>query len=236
MEDGGGTLSSVFDFFCTLVLSLKFQGAFVPIINLIGDRFHGIDSLHKGGGDARGEVSNEDVVVGDLREGYVVLEFGNIGGEGRFKGSITLDLHPLGGEPSYCVPYGVVMFEALVKGFDEVVERSHGDGSSGQGFGSEGGGPGKGWALGHIRQYEGYLLGVRVVYIFVNFQVELDGVKPGFGFGKAAIEGFGSADTEFSGFGCHGDYGWWGNRRKDEELAWLGNWGGRRWGGDVRDG
>ena len=32
MEDGGGTLSSVFDFFCTLVLSLKFLGAFVPIV------------------------------------------------------------------------------------------------------------------------------------------------------------------------------------------------------------
>ena len=61
-------------------------------------------------------------------------------------------------------------------------------------------------------------------------------MEPGFGFGKAAIEGFGSADMEFSGFGRHGDYGWWGNRRKDEELAWLGNWGGRRWGGDARDG
>ena len=43
------------------------------------------------------------------------------------------------------------------------------DGSSGQGFGSKGGGPGKGWALGHIRQCEGYLLGGCVVYIFVDF-------------------------------------------------------------------
>ena len=112
----------VFNFFCMLVLSLKFLGAFVPIVDLIGDRFHGVDSLHKGGGDARGEVSDEDVVVGNLREGYVVLEFGNIGGEGRFKDSITLDLHLLGEEPSYCIPYGVVMFEALVEGFNEVIE------------------------------------------------------------------------------------------------------------------
>ena len=112
---------------------------------------------------------SEDIVVGDLREGYIVLEFGNIGGEGRFEDSIMLDLHPLGGEPSYCVPYGVLMFEALVKGFDKVIKRSHGDGPSGQGFGSKGGGPGKGWALGHIRQRKGYLLGVHVVHIFVDF-------------------------------------------------------------------
>ena len=92
-----------------------------------------------------------------------------VGGEGRFEDSVTLALHPLGEEPSYCVPYDVVMFEALVEGFDKVVKRSHGDGSSGQGFDSKGGGPGKGWALGHIRQHEGYFLGIRVVYIFVDF-------------------------------------------------------------------
>ena len=50
----------------------------VPIINLGGHCVHAVDSLHEGGRDASGEEIDEGVFVGDLTEGYMVFEFGNV--------------------------------------------------------------------------------------------------------------------------------------------------------------
>ena len=53
------------DFFGTLPLGLEGNGLLVPIIGGGGDRIHGHDSVHEGGRDSGGEISDKDILIGD---------------------------------------------------------------------------------------------------------------------------------------------------------------------------
>ena len=57
------------DFFSTLPLGPEGNGLLIPIIDGRRDSVHGHDSAHEGGRDASGEISAEDILVGDVCEG-----------------------------------------------------------------------------------------------------------------------------------------------------------------------
>ena len=108
-------------------------------------------------------------MVLDPRLCDVVLEAGDIHSEGGFKGSVVLTDHSFVGKPGDGVSYDVVVFEGGFEFFYEVFEGTHGDGGSGNGLLSEGGGPGLGCFLGHVREGEGDFLGVGVVASIIDF-------------------------------------------------------------------
>ena len=67
-----------------------------------------------------------------------------------------------------------MVFEGGPEFFHKVIERPHGDGCSGDGLLSEGGGPGLGCSFGHVKECEGNFLGMGVVYCVVDFEIEED--------------------------------------------------------------
>ena len=52
--------------------------AFSYQLSMVEETVHGHDTVHEGRRDAGGEVSDEDVLVGDTCEGRVVFEVRNI--------------------------------------------------------------------------------------------------------------------------------------------------------------
>ena len=62
----------------SLPLSLESNGLLVPFIDGRGDGVHGHDTAHERGRDSCGEVSDQDVGIGDIGKGDVVLECGDI--------------------------------------------------------------------------------------------------------------------------------------------------------------
>ena len=56
------------DFFSAFPLGLERDGLLVPVIDGRGDSIHGHDLVHEGGRDSGGEVSDEDILIGDICE------------------------------------------------------------------------------------------------------------------------------------------------------------------------
>ena len=125
-------------------LSLERDSLLVPFIDSQGDGVHGHDAAHERGWDSCGEVSNQDVGVGDVGEGDVIFERGDILRQGRGVGIVLLFLHSLGGKPRDGVSGDIVVFERGVELCDEVSESSKGKHCSRDGALAEGRCPGKG--------------------------------------------------------------------------------------------
>ena len=55
-------------------LCLECDGLLIPFVD--GGRYsvHGHDTAHQGGWDSRGKVSDQDVGIGNVCEGYMILE------------------------------------------------------------------------------------------------------------------------------------------------------------------
>ena len=86
------------DVVSSLPLGLEGNGFLVPFVNGGRDGVHGHDSAHERGWDFCGEVSDQNICVGDAGKGYVILEGGNIF---RQRGGVQVIfltlLHSLGG-------------------------------------------------------------------------------------------------------------------------------------------
>ena len=111
----------------TLPLSLESDSLFVPFVDGGGNGVHGHDTAHERGWDSCGEVSDQDVGVGDVREGDVVLEGGNIFRQrGGVRVVLFVLLHSLGGKPGDGVPSDIVVLKRSVELCDKVSESSEG--------------------------------------------------------------------------------------------------------------
>ena len=64
----GGFGVSFGDLFCAFPLGLERDGFLVPVFDGGGDSVHGHDSTHEGGGDSGREISDKDILVGDVCE------------------------------------------------------------------------------------------------------------------------------------------------------------------------
>ena len=106
------------NFFGMIPLGLEGNGLFIPVIDGRGNGVHGHDLTHEGGRDAGGEISNEDILVGDACKGRVVLKVRNILDEGWGISVVLSFGHVFGGEPGS----GVMVFECGFKFGDEVRE------------------------------------------------------------------------------------------------------------------
>ena len=62
----------------SLPLTLEDDGLLVPFIDGGGNGVHRHDSSHEGWWNSCGEVSDQDVGVGDVGKGYVVFEGGDV--------------------------------------------------------------------------------------------------------------------------------------------------------------
>ena len=174
----GGSGVSLGNVVGTLPLGLESDSLFVPFVDGRGDSVHRHDAAHERGWDSCGEVSNQDVGVGDMGEGDVVFERGNIFRQGGGVGVILLLLHSLGGKPGNGVPGNVVVFKRSVELCDEVSKSSKGERGSRDGALAKCCCPGKGRPFSHVRKGEGDLLIDIVVDCFVDKEVELHCVQP----------------------------------------------------------
>ena len=81
-----------------LPLGLESDCLLVPFVNGRGDGVHRHDSVHERWWDSCGEVTDQDIGVGDIGEGDVVLEGGNIFRQrGGVRVVLLAFLHSLGG-------------------------------------------------------------------------------------------------------------------------------------------
>ena len=188
------------DLFGVFPLGLERDSFFVPIVNGGGDGVHGHNSVHEGGRDGGGEISNEDILISDACEGRVVFEVRNILNEGRGVGVVLSLSHTFSGEPGDGITGGIVVFECSFEFQDKIGESSYGYGGSGDGVLPKGGCPGEGGSFGHVGQGEGNLLVIVIVDFFINKEVELYGVQPLSGLVVRSIKGFWCSNVEFSGF------------------------------------
>ena len=148
--------------------------------------------------DTSREISNKDILVGDICEGGVVLKMRNILNKGRGVRVILSFGHAFGGEPGDSIAGGVMVFE--LEFGDEIREGPHSYGGSRDGILPEGGCPGEGRTLGHVGQGKGDFLVVNVVDSFIDEEVELYGVQPLSGLVVGSIKGFRCSNAEFGGF------------------------------------
>ena len=83
---------------CSFPLGLEGDGLLILLVDGGGNGVHRHDSAHQGRRDSCGEISNQDVGIGDVGGGYVVFEGGNIFHQGGEVG-VVLDVlhHALGG-------------------------------------------------------------------------------------------------------------------------------------------
>ena len=133
------------DVVSSLPLSLEGNRFLVPFVDGGEDGVHGHDAAHKRWWDPCREVSDQDIRVGDVGKGYVVLKGGNVFRQGGGVQVVFLALlHSLGGEPRNGVPGDVVMFECGVELSDEVGKSSKEERGSRDGTLAEGHCPGKG--------------------------------------------------------------------------------------------
>ena len=156
------------DFISVFPLGLEGDGFLVPIINGEGDCIHGHDTAPEGRGDAGGEVSDKDVLVGNACEGGVVLEVTDILNKGRGIGVVLPFGHAFGEEPGDGIASDVMVFECSFELLNEVREGSDGDDSSRDSILSKGGCPSEGGSFGHIRQSEGDLLVIVIIDFFID--------------------------------------------------------------------
>ena len=156
------------DLFSVLPLGLERNGLFVPVFDGRGDSVHRHNSTHEGGRDSGREISNEDILVSDTCQGRVVFEVGDVFNEGRRVGVVLPLGHAFGGEPGDGGPSDIMVFECGFELCDEVRERAHGYGCSGDGVLSERGGPSEGGSFGHIGEGEGDHFVVSVVDFVVD--------------------------------------------------------------------
>ena len=178
-----------------LPLSLESDRLLVPFVDGRGDGVHGHDVAHERGWDSCGEIADQDVGVGDIREGDVVFKRGNIFRQGGGVRVVLLLLHSLSRKPRDGVPSDVVVFKRGVELRDKVGESSKGKRCSRDGALAEGRCPGKGRPFGHVREGKGNLFVVVVVDRFVNKEVELHSVQPVLGFFIGAVKCFGGTDA-----------------------------------------
>ena len=165
------------DVVSSLPLSLESDGLLVPFIDGGGDGVHGHDTAHEQGWDSCGEVSDQDVGIGDIGEGDVVLKGGNIF---RQRGGVRVVflalLHSLGRKPGDGVPSDVVVFKCGVELCDEVSESPEGKCCSRDGALVKGHCPGKGRPFSHVGKGESDLFIVIVIDRLVDKEVELHSV------------------------------------------------------------
>ena len=180
----------------SLPLSLERDSLLVPFMNGGGDGVHGHDAAHERGWDSCGEVSNQDIGIGDIGEGNVVFEGGNIFRQrGGVRVVLLALLHSLGGKPGDGVSGDVVVFKRGVELCDKVSESSEGEHCSRDGALAKGRCPGEGRPFSHVRKSKSDLLIVIVIDRFVDKEVELHSVQPMLGFFVGSIERFGGADA-----------------------------------------
>ena len=74
----GGLRVSFGDVISLFPLGLEGDGLLVPFINGGRNSVHGHDSVHEQWWNSCGEVSNQDIHIGDVGEGYMVFEGGDI--------------------------------------------------------------------------------------------------------------------------------------------------------------
>ena len=116
----------------------------IPFVDGRGDGVHGHDVVHEWRWDSCGKIADQDVGVGDIGEGNVVFESGNIFRQRGGVGVVLLLLHSLGGKPGDGVSGDIMVFERGVELRDEVSESSKGKCCSRDGALVEGRCPGKG--------------------------------------------------------------------------------------------
>ena len=178
-----------------LPLGLESDGLLVPFIDGRGDGVHGHDAAHEWGWDSCRKIADQDVGVGNIGKGDVVLEAGNIFRQRGGVGVVLLLLHSLGGKPRDSVPGDIMVFECGVELCDEVSESSKGKHCSRDGALAEGCCPGKRRPFSHIREGKSDLFIIIIVNRFVNEEIELYSVQPVLGFFVGAIERFRGADA-----------------------------------------
>ena len=180
----------------SLPLSLEGDGFLVPFLDGGGDGIHRHDVVHQGWWNSCREVSNQDVGIGDVGEGYVVFESGNILHQG---GEVDVVLHilshALGRQPGNGVSGDIVVLEHRVELSDKVSKSSKSKRSSRDGALAEGRCPGEGRSSGHVQEGESNLFVDVVIDCFVNKKVELHGVQPMLGFFVRSIKRFGDANV-----------------------------------------
>ena len=177
-------------------LSLESDGLLVPFIDGGGDGVHGHDAAHERGWDSCREVSDQDVGVGDVCEGDMVLKGGDILRQGGGVRVVFLALlHSLGGKPGDGVPGDVVVLKRGVELRDKVSESSEGERCSRDGALAEGRCPGKGRPFGHVREGKSDLFVIVIINRFVDKEVELHGVQPMLRLLIRSVERLGGADV-----------------------------------------
>ena len=135
----GGSGVSLGNVVGSLPLGLESDGLLVPFVDGGGDGVHGHNVAHERRWDSCGEVSNQDVGVGDICEGNVIFESGNVFHQrGGVRVVLLALLHSLGGKPGDGVPGDVVVLEHGVELCDEVSESSEGKHCSRDGALAEG--------------------------------------------------------------------------------------------------
>ena len=161
-----------------LPLGLKSDGLLVPFVDGRGNSVHGHDAAHERGWNPCREISNQDVGVGDIGEGDVVFERGNIFRQRGGVRIVLLLLHSLSGKPGDGVPGDIVVFECSIELCDEVGKGPKGERGSRDGALAKGCCPGKGRPFCHVRKSKGDLFIVIIIDCFVNKEVKLHSVQP----------------------------------------------------------
>ena len=161
-----------------LPLSLESDGLLVPLVDGGGDGIHGHDAAHERGWDSCGEISNQDIGVGDICKGDMVLKRGNIFRQGGGVGVVLLFLHSLGGKPGDSISGDIVVLERGVELRDKISEGSEGKHCSRDGALAEGRCPGKSRPFSHVRKSESNLFIVIVIDCLVDKEVKLHSVQP----------------------------------------------------------
>ena len=153
----------------SLPLSLESDGLLVPFVDGGGDGVHGHDAAHERGWDSCGEVSDQDVGIGDIGEGDMVLEGGNIFRQrGGVRVVLFAFLHSLGGKPGDGIPGDIVVLKRGVELCNEVSKSPEGKHCSRDSALAKGRCPGKGRSFGHVGEGEGDLFVVIIIDRFVD--------------------------------------------------------------------
>ena len=178
-----------------LPLSLESDSLLVPFVDGRGDGVHRHDAAHERGWNSCGEVSDQDIGVGDIGEGDVVFERGNVFRQGGGVGVVLLLLHSLGGKPGDGVPGDIVVLECGVELRDKVSEGSQGKRSSRDGALAKGCCSSKSRSFSHVREGESDLFVVIVVNRFVDKEIKLHGVQPVLRLLIRSVECFGGTNA-----------------------------------------
>ena len=173
----GGPRVSLGDIVGAFPLSLERDGLLVPFVDGRGDGIHGHDAAHERRWDSCGKIADQDVGVGDIGEGNMVFESGNIFRQGGRVGVVLLLLHSLSGKPGDGVPGDIMVLKRGVELRDKVGESSKGKRCSRDGALVKGRCPGKSRPFSYVRESKSDLFIIIVIYCFVDKEVKLHGVQ-----------------------------------------------------------